>query len=56
MSSLEIKRWLRALEIAKILFEDQGYHTKFLEEIEGFLKEELSCKEEARSYDSSSQS
>src|SRR4030065_1527063 len=31
--------WLRAINIAKILFEDQGYHTKFLEEIEKEIKE-----------------
>jgi hypothetical protein len=34
-----IQRWVRALAIAKILFEDQGYHTVYLEEIERFLKE-----------------
>lgn len=31
-------RWLRALTIAKIFFEDQGYHTRYLEEIEQFLE------------------
>ena len=31
---LQAARWLRALAIAKILFEDQGYHTRYLEEIE----------------------
>lgn len=31
--------WLRAISIAKILFEDQGYHTKFLDEIEDEIKE-----------------
>ena len=35
---VNIKRWLDALVIAKILFEDQGYFTDFLEEIEEFLK------------------
>jgi hypothetical protein len=30
--------WLRALEIAKILFEDQGYHCLFLEGIEKSLR------------------
>jgi hypothetical protein len=34
-----IQRWVRALAIAKILFEDQGYHTVYLEEIERYLKE-----------------
>ena len=33
------QRWLRALAIAKILFEDQGYHTAYLEEIECCLME-----------------
>jgi len=33
-----IKRWLDALTIAKILFEDNGYFIDFLEEIEQFLK------------------
>ena len=37
MVSKEIKRWLRALEIAKILFEDQGYHSMYLEGIENFI-------------------
>ena len=40
MLTKEIKRWLRALEIAKILFEDQGYHTVYLEEIENFIRRE----------------
>jgi len=38
MFSKETKRWLRALEIAKILFEDQGYHFVYLEEIENFIR------------------
>ncbi len=33
------KNWIKAINIAKILFEDQGYHTKFLEEIENEIKE-----------------
>ena len=37
MVSKETKRWLRALEIAKILFEDQGYHSLYLEGIENFI-------------------
>jgi hypothetical protein len=40
MGSKEMKRWLRALEIAKILFEDQGYHTVYLEEIENVIRRE----------------
>jgi len=38
MDSKRMKNWLRALEIAKILFEDEGYHTLYLEEIEEFIK------------------
>jgi hypothetical protein len=30
-------RWLRALRIAHILFEEDGYHTAYLSEIEAFL-------------------
>ena len=37
MVSKETKRWLRALGIAKILFEDQGYHSMYLEGIENFI-------------------
>lgn len=37
MVSKETKRWLRALGIAKILFEDQGYHSLYLEGIENFI-------------------
>jgi hypothetical protein len=38
MLSKETKRWLRALGIAKILFEDQGYHCLYLENIENFIR------------------
>jgi|GEM_PF-1244336 len=38
MDPKETKRWLRALGIAKILFEDQGYHTLYLEEIKDFIR------------------
>ena len=37
----EVKRWLKALEIAKIIFEDQGYHTFYLEELENFIRKKL---------------
>jgi hypothetical protein len=30
----QVRRWCRALSIAKILFEEEGYHTVYLEEIE----------------------
>ena len=32
------RRWLRAMETAKILFEDDGYHKHYLEEIEHFIR------------------
>lgn len=35
---LQAGRWLRALGIAKILFEEEGYHTHYLEELEQFLQ------------------
>jgi hypothetical protein len=36
-SARTLKRWRRALGMAKILFEDVGYHTAYLEEIEEAL-------------------
>ena len=38
MADLTIPRWLRALQLARILFEDEGYHTRYLEEIEEYIK------------------
>ncbi len=40
MDPKETMRWLRALRIAEILFEDQGYHTRYLEEIENVIRSE----------------
>ena len=37
---LRKKRWFRALEIAECLFEDEGYHTEYLKDIEKVLKGE----------------
>ena len=37
MFSKEAKRWLRALEIAGILFEEQGYHGQYLEGLKNFI-------------------
>jgi tRNA G18 (ribose-2'-O)-methylase SpoU len=37
----KVKNWLKALAIAKVLFEEEGYHTRFLEQIEAFLQEQL---------------
>jgi len=33
------KRWLDALRIAKILFEDEGYHIRYLKDLERFIIE-----------------
>ena len=32
-------RWLRALEIAEILFEAEGYHTRYLKQIAYSIRE-----------------
>jgi hypothetical protein len=37
----EAKRWLRALKIAKIIFEDEGHHTFYLEGIEKFIRKKI---------------
>ena len=34
----KINRWLRALEIARTIFETEGYHTRYLREIENFIR------------------
>ncbi len=39
MKKKQLNQWLKALEIAKCLFEEQWYHTQYLEEIEHFIKE-----------------
>lgn len=36
---LRERRWLRALQLAKLLFEDEGYFVDYLEQIEGFIKD-----------------
>jgi hypothetical protein len=36
--TLQRKRWLKALRIACILFEEDGYHTAYLSEIEAFIE------------------
>ena len=38
IEELRIRRWLKALSIAKILFEEDGYFTDYLEEIEAFIR------------------
>ena len=40
----KIRRCLRAIDIAKILFEYEGYHTRYLENLENSLKELLKDK------------
>ena len=41
---MQKRRWVRALEIAKICFSSEGYHTRYLEEIENFINEHGSGK------------
>jgi hypothetical protein len=41
---LQRMRWLRALEIAKACFYFEGYHTRYLEEIENYIREEAKVK------------
>ena len=38
MDSKQVTRWFKALEIAKILFEDQGYHWVYLNQIDQFIR------------------
>lgn len=38
MEAIQINRWLRAIEIAKIVFEDEGYHTAYLNQIDQFIR------------------
>ena len=42
------RRWLKALEIAKVLFEDEGYHTEYLEEIESHIRKEDKDEDDLR--------
>lgn len=34
--NLRAERWKRAIELAKILFEDQGYHSLYLDDLLSF--------------------
>jgi hypothetical protein len=46
LTELKKRRWLRALQIAKILFEHEGYHILYLQEIEAWIKgQEEKCQE-----------
>ena len=37
-NKLETNRWLRALGIAKVVFDDEGYHIAYLQQIEDFIR------------------
>lgn len=37
---LQRQRWLRALAIARILCAEEGYHTRYLDEITTFIQEQ----------------
>ena len=41
MEKKKLNRWMAALGIAKCLFENDGYHTVYLEEIEVFIKRDF---------------
>lgn len=41
MTKKILNRWLKAIKIAKILFEEEGYHVRYLQEIEGLIKEKM---------------
>jgi hypothetical protein len=34
--NLRVERWKRAIELAKILFEDQGYRSLYLDDLRAF--------------------
>jgi hypothetical protein len=34
----EVTRWFKALEIAKVLFEEEGYHGLYLKQIDQFIR------------------
>lgn len=34
--NVRVERWKRAIEIAKILFKDQGYHSRYLDDLLSF--------------------
>ena len=38
LAKKQFNRWIRALGIAKILFENDGYFTDYLDEIEAFIR------------------
>lgn len=38
MDSKQVNRWFRALELAKVLFEEQGYHYLYLNHIQEFIE------------------
>ena len=38
--SVEVKRWLRAIGIAECLFEDEGYHAIYLNQMADFIRRE----------------
>lgn len=41
MLKKEAERWLKALKIAKIIFEDEGYPTLYLEGMENFIRRKI---------------
>lgn len=43
--NLRVERWKRAIELAKILFDDQGYHSRYLDDLLDFALEALEKQE-----------
>lgn len=50
VNSLQMNRWIRALALAKLLFEDEGYFTTYLDEIEHFIKEKANESNKGNEY------
>ena len=52
MKRKKLNRWLKALEIARCMFEADGYHTVYLKEIEDFIKRDahLTGKENGNGF------
>ena len=46
VNSLQMNRWIRAIALAKLLFEDEGYFATYLDEIEHFIREKGSESDE----------
>ena len=50
VAALKAQRWIRALALAKLLFDDEGYFTTYLDEIEQFIKEKANQFDESARF------